>query len=73
MSEISGWLCVTPVYEYKGVTFEMGYSTLPWPRKKNMEPKKRAGIKFFELIDEFCTLTDDEQAKYKIQGGCIRF
>ena len=39
-------------YRYKGWWFEYTHSG-PWPLKKNGEPRKRAGRKFYKIIEEF--------------------
>lgn len=70
---IHGWICLIKIYKYKNIIFEYDQSSGPWPLKKNGDSKKRAGRKFYEIFNEFFNLSEDEQAKYKIQGGCIKF
>jgi len=73
MMQFTGWICFTPTYEYKGVTFEFHRYCGPWPIKKDGEPFKRAGKKFFDVFDEWFLLPEDEQETYRIGGGCERF
>ncbi len=70
---ISGYLCTVPVYEYKGWSFEFHSYLGPWPLKKDGNPRKCAGKKFWDIFDEFATLSKEEQETYlKISGGCIK-
>lgn len=70
---IHGWVCGPKIYKFNNITFEFSYAAGPWPLKKNGEPKKRAGKKFYELFEEFEKLPKEEKRKYRISGGCIRF
>ena len=68
------FICQPKVYEYKGQIFEhhsyFGY----WPlRKKDHEPFKRVGRKFYSLFNEFDKLPNKEKRKYQIGGGVICF
>lgn len=71
---MKGFLCMARIYEYKGRRFEYpaGYGP-PWPLKKDGDPYKRAGAKWWDFIQPFLDLPDEEQAKYRIGGGCIPF
>ena len=66
-----GIICGPKIYEYHGVMFEFSYTGGPWPLKKNWEPKKRAGKKFFDLYYRFSKLSEKEQEEYRVGGGCI--
>ena len=65
-------MCGTPIYEYEGWLFEWHSYMGPYPLDKNLEPKKRVGEKFWEMFNRFYALSDEEQKKYKIGGGCKR-
>ena len=69
---MSIFLCSTPIYEYKGWLFEYG-PTGCWPLKKDGEQRKRAGRKFYSIVDEFLDLPKDEQKAYRVGGGCTEF
>lgn len=68
-----GFICTTPVYKYKNWLFEYKPHTGAWPLKQDGEPRKRAGMVFWSLLDEFLHLPEAEQHKYRISGGCIEF
>jgi len=55
-------------YEFEGCLFEYDRNKPfpPWPLKKDHEPKKLAGRKFFDLFGRFNELTLDEQEKYRV-------
>lgn len=72
MTRITGIICSPRLYEYKGWTFEFGYSG-PWPLRKDGELRKRAGRKFWRAWDEFEALTTEQQEACRIGGGCMRF
>jgi hypothetical protein len=57
-------------YEYKGWIFEYSDYTGCWPLRKDMEPRKRAGARFYAMIGEF--LEESAREQYRIGGGCIR-
>jgi len=68
--EIKGWICGPKIYEYKNWMFEESYMSGPWPLKKDGEPRKRAGKKFWDVWTQFNKLTDKQKRKYKLSGGC---
>ena len=72
MTRITGILCAPRTYEFKGWTFEFGYSG-PWPLRKDGELRKRAGRKFWKMWAEWQDLPEDEQKKTRVGGGCVRF
>jgi hypothetical protein len=72
MSEVHGFLCGPRIYEYNGMTFEYG-PTICWPLRKDGEPRARAGAKFYDHIDGFFKLSDDEKETYRVGGGCRSF
>ena len=67
-----GIICGPRIYEYKGWVFEYGYGSV-WPLKKNGDLRKRAGRKFYNMIDEFTHLQTYEQDECRVGGGCKRF
>lgn len=71
---MKGFMCSAPIYEYKGWLFEFSYSIGPWPlRKRDYEPRERAGKKFYDMFTEWNRLTDKEKAATRTGGGCEYF
>jgi len=64
-------LCGPRSYEFEGVSFEVSNYGGPWPLKKNGDPKKRAGRRFYAFYARFEALAPDEQEKHRTGGGCI--
>jgi len=71
--EFHGWICSHPMYEFEGWIFECGYMSGPWPLRKDLEPRKRAGRKFWKMFERFDALSDKAKSTYRIGGGCERF
>lgn len=69
---IHGFYCSPRIYEFEGWTFEY-HQTSVWPLKKDGEPRKRAGEKFYAMLDKFCQLTDEQKDRHRIGGGCTAF
>lgn len=68
---MTGFLCSSPIYEYEGWFFE--YSPrICWPLCKDGEPRKRAGDKFYDMLDRFFAQTEKERENCRVGGGCIR-
>ena len=67
---MTGFMCSPPLYEYEGWFFEYGHH-ICWPLCKNGEPRKRAGRKFYDVVDRFLALSEEEQERYRVGGGCI--
>lgn len=58
----------TPVYQFEGWLFEYGkylYQT-PWPLRKDFEPRKRAGRKFYDMLGRFLELSEEERGRYRV-------
>jgi len=55
-------------YEYEGWKFEYSRNrmTPPHPVKNNFEPRERVGQKFYEMIDRFLALSEEEQDRLEI-------
>jgi hypothetical protein len=55
-------------YEYNGWKFEWHRTKPigPWPLKSDMEPRARAGSKFYNDISGFFDLSETEQEKLRI-------
>ena len=55
-------------YEFEGWIFEYSRSKPfgPWPCKKDLEPRARAGMKFYEMFLRFVALPLAEQEKYRL-------
>lgn len=70
---MTGILCRNRVYAYNGRLFEWSYNG-PWPLRKDGEPYKRAGNKFWNDIEGFIKMEKSEQQRYLvIDGGCMSF
>ena len=67
-----GIMCGPRIYKYKGWVFEYGQGSI-WPLKKNGDRRKRAGNKFYNMIDEFAHLPNYEQDECRVGGGCRKF
>lgn len=67
---MTGFLCSSPIYEYEGWFFEYG-PRICWPLCKDGEPRKRAGNKFYDMLDRFFAQTEKEQENCRVGGGCI--
>lgn len=62
-------ICGPRVYEYKGWIFQFHDYTGCWPLRKDWEPRKRAGDRFYAMIGEF--LEEPDREKFRVGGGCI--
>jgi len=71
--EMHGHFCCPRAYEFEGVKFEEHSYCGPWPLCKNGEPRKRAGQKFYDLYTRFRALSEEEQEKHFVSGGCVSF
>ena len=69
----TGFICGPRLYEFEGWFFEVSACSGPWPLKKDHDPRKRAGIVFYNMYDRFNKLTDKEKLTYRVGGGCVRF
>lgn len=69
MTEIRGWICGPKIYEFDGWIFEHGPCG-PWPLTKKYEPRKRAGYRFYDMINEWFQLTVRQREETRIGGGC---
>ena len=70
---LHGFICSSPVYEYKGWIFEVPGWSGPWPLRKDGELRARAGRKFWKVWSEWEDLPDEEKQKTRVGGGCVRF
>ena len=69
---MTGFVCSPPLYEVEGWFFEYGHH-ICWPLCKDGEPRKRAGDKFYDMLDRFLALSKEEQENCRVGGGCMRF
>ena len=55
-------------YEFDGWKFEYDRRKplAPWPVKNDLEPKAKAGVKFYEMFAKFAGLSISEQERYRI-------
>lgn len=68
-----GFFCTARIYEYKGREFEYSPHMGAWPIRKDGEPYKRVGEKWWEFIGEFLDLPEEGREAYRVGGGCIPF
>lgn len=61
-------ICVGKLYEYKGWFFEIAVGGMPWPLKKDGDPRARAGAKFYAMFSEWDKLPNKES--FRVGGGC---
>lgn len=56
------------VYEFQGWLFEYDRNKPfgPWPLKRNFEPRRRAGNKFYGMFGQFQDLTEKQQERYRV-------
>ena len=59
IDEMPMFICRPKIYRFRGWLFQTGYVT--WPLNKDLEPKKRAGAKFYKMLEEFERLTDEQK------------
>jgi hypothetical protein len=66
-------ICANKTYYYNGWDFEYLYYGGPWPLKKDGDPRKCCGEKFWKDIYGFLKLSDEDKKQYQTGEGCIRF
>jgi hypothetical protein len=56
------------IYEYKGwlIDYDRRKPFGPWPLKKNLTPRARAGNEFYKRFHEFEQMNIDEQENFRI-------
>ena len=72
-NKVVGHICFANIYEYKHneklFQFEWHYWSGPWPVNKDLELSKRnPGNKFWDMVDEFVKLSNEERKKYLIMS-----
>ena len=69
--KMKGYICGPRIYEYNGWLFEINAASGPWPLRKDGEPRRRAGDKFYDMFAEFDRLPKSKQETYRVGGGCV--
>lgn len=64
--ESFGFITLADVYKYKGFTFEFHHYLGPVKLRKDGEPAKRQGRKFYKIVDEWEKLSKVERRKTQI-------
>ena len=59
-------MCGSKVYKYKGYFFEWHSFCGPSPLRKDGELSKKIPKGFWDMIDEFCKMTDFEKEPYRV-------
>lgn len=56
------------IFEFEGWVFEYDRNKPfgPWPLKKDYEPRKRAGMKFYNTFGRFQQMTVEEQQGFRV-------
>lgn len=56
------------IYEYEGWIFEYSRTKPfgPWPLKKDLEPRKKAGNVFYSMFGRFMELSKEEQEECRV-------
>ena len=67
---IKGHLCLANIFKYKGFIFEYHPYGGYWPCHKDdwSIPRKNFPKGFWEMVDEFDKLTDEEKYNHQIYG-----
>lgn len=62
-------MSIAKFYEFEGWTFEYDRNKPfgPWPCKKDFEPRKRAGDKFYAAFDRFNSMAIEDQEKCRLK------
>ena len=63
---LGGFVCgFHPIYDYAGWLFEMHSYCGPWPlRRKDCEPRKRAGRRFYDMIERW--QAEPEKERFRV-------
>jgi len=61
---VSGYICHGRVYRYKGYFFEWHNYLGPVPLKKNGDPRANIPAGFWDAIDSFSALGEEERSRY---------
>jgi len=72
--KVSGVICITPTYLFKGCLFEVHNYCGPTPLNKYSNPKSIINDSFWSLYKQFDKLTKEEKEKHRMtNGGCVIF
>lgn len=67
------FVCGPKIYEYNGWIFEVPSHSVPWPMRKDLELRARAGKVFYDMYyKDFDKLSTEKKEQYRIGGGCIK-
>lgn len=63
-------ISIQTFYQFEGWKFEYSRTKPfgPWPLKNDLEPRARAGDKFYDMFYRFMELSKEEQDKLIIYG-----
>ena len=68
---MSGIICMPSIFEYKNCKFEVHSYFGPCPLDENDIPYVDIPDEFWDLYDEFSSLSEEEKESRRIQkGGC---
>ena len=68
-----GFICSARAYRFNKMYFEDGSMSGPYPLKKNGDPKKKVGKRFYDwYMKVWIPLSEKEKESYFVGGGCQR-
>lgn len=61
-------MSIVKFYRFEGWTFEYDRNKPfgPWPCKKDFEPRKRAGKKFYDMFERFNDMPIEAQESFRL-------
>ena len=67
---VSVHVSVPIIYRFDGWIFEYSRTKPfgPWPLKKSLEPKARAGRRFYKMLGRFLELSELDQEDYILEA-----
>lgn len=68
LGKTHGIISLCNIYKYKNFIFEFHNYLGPTKLKKDYEPAKLQGRKFFKIVEKWYQLTDKQKEKTKIYG-----
>lgn len=64
----NGIVCLPNIYKYEGFIFEFHNYLGPFKLKKDFEPAKREGRKFYNVVTKWCKLNKRQKNKTRVYG-----
>ena len=70
---MTGYICGPRIYEYRGIIIELPGGGGPWPLNKSGNAYQRVPGYVVDIVNDFWSLSEEDQEKYRTGGGCQRF